>query len=447
MPPHATIIGTMPLRLALTLVTLGPILAALGCSSAHPVPDLGGLYDEAAMSLSGDVDRDPVVVIPGILGSRLEGPGGEVVWGQFGDGGVDPRTPEGRALLSLPADGSDDGVVATQVLDRVRVSLLGLRFEQAAYQDLLLTLGLGGYVDSGLNYGGVDYGDQHFTCFQFPYDWRRELSESAVELHDFLLEQRAYVRAERVRLHGEAAVDAAGPIKFDVVAHSMGGLVLRYYLMYGPTPLDRVPATPTWAGAELVDQAILVGTPSLGAVDAMLTLVDGKSFSPFLPQYPPEVMRTMPAIWQLLPQWMAATSAADGPLDGPAAVAAAIRAEGDAAQAEQARRLAATSTAFHAALAAPGEPPAGLTISLFAADAEPTASHVRLEGNALSVTRRAPGDGTVTRFSALGDPEPGPPLQTAADWDRVQFLHTDHLGMTRDPGFTDNVLFLLLVAE
>ncbi|MEM6314617.1 MAG: hypothetical protein AAF743_11040 [Planctomycetota bacterium] len=418
------------------------------------MPDLGGIYDEAAMNLSADLSRNPVIVIPGVLGSRLEGPDGEIVWGEFGSGGVDPRTPEGRALLAVPADGSDDGVRATAVIERFRANLFGITFEQSAYENLLKTLGAGGYIDQDMSLAGdgeVNYGEDHFTCHQFPYDWRRELSTSAIKLHAFLLEKRDEIRKQRVAKFGLAAVEEAeaehGPMKFDVVAHSMGGLVLRYYLMYGPTPLEEVmpsvdapDPTPTWAGAELVEDAILVGTPNGGSYEALRILAVGKQFSPLLPAYDPELLRTMPALWQLLPN-MAVYSVDEVGL-GPADEPFRLGLVGDQEVIERNVRIA---YRFHRAMAVASSPPPGLRLSLFAADAEPTDELVL--GADGSTFTTAPGDGTVTRRSALMDRDPGPRLDTPIPWHRVQFLHTDHLGMTRDPGFTDNVLFLLLVDE
>jgi hypothetical protein len=37
-----------------------------------------------------------------------------------------------------------------------------------------------------------------------------------------------------------------------------------------------------------------------------------------------------------------------------------------------------------------------------------------------------------------------PHLQSPIAWDQVMFLFNDHLGMTKDPVFTDNILFTLL---
>ena len=56
----------------------------------------------------------------------------------------------------------------------------------------------------------------------------------------------------------------------------------------------------------------------------------------------------------------------------------------------------------------------------------------------------------MTRASALMDERIGgtwsPRLRTPIVWSGVYFLFTDHLGLTKDPAFTDNVLFILLEA-
>ena len=64
--------------------------------------------------------------------------------------------------------------------------------------------------------------------------------ENARRLHEFILEKRAYVIAELKRRHGIDRPD----LKFDIVAHSMGGLLTRYYLRYGAADLPTDGSTP-----------------------------------------------------------------------------------------------------------------------------------------------------------------------------------------------------------
>jgi hypothetical protein len=66
----------------------------------------------------------------------------------------------------------------------------------------------------------------------------------------------------------------------------------------------------------------------------------------------------------------------------------------------------------------------------------------------LTTLTTSPGDGTVLRTSALLDERVGgewsPVLRSPIAWRHVMFLFSDHLGLTKDPAFTDNVLYLLL---
>jgi len=466
------------------MLKLAPLLLLAllpGCAARLAAPDLGGIYSRAAAKEGPD--RNPVVVIPGILGSRLvDDESGALVWGAFGRGGVDASAPGGARLLALPMTPGaalrelTDRVRPDGVLDRTRVDVLGLPFELNAYIHLLATLGAGGYRDQQLAAAGaVDYGDEHFTCFQFAYDWRRDNAENAQRLHAFLLEKKAYVEAERRRRYG-----AGGPpVKFDLVAHSMGGLVARYYLMFGDADLPESGDTPkpTWAGAALVERAVLVGTPNAGSVKSLRQLVDGARFGWYA--YDAAVLGTMPSIYELLPRPRHARVVVSGegdvrePIDvydadawerfgwgllDPAQSAALARLLPDVPDPAERRRIAtdhlrkclARAEQFAAALDQPAAPPPGLDLHLFAGDAERTPDVVEVD----SATGRvrfaafAPGDGTVTRASAVLDERVGgvwaPALRTPIGWRQLHFLFTDHLGLTRDPGFSDNVLFLLL---
>ena len=66
------------------------------------------------------------------------------------------------------------------------------------------------------------------------------------------------------------------------------------------------------------------------------------------------------------------------------------------------------------------------------------------------VIERGPGDGTVPRTSALMDERVGGAwergVRTPIEWRHTLFLFSDHLGLTKDPVFTDNVLYWLLEA-
>ena len=201
-------------------------------------PDLGSIYSRTAQV--EDFRRNPIIVIPGILGSKLvDETEKRVVWGEFGGNGIDPATPEGARLLGLPLEYQTplgdlaDTVKVDGPLGTLNVRVFGVPFQIAAYREILTAMGVGGYHDAASNVAGVNYGHQYHNCFQFAYDWRRDNVETAALLHEFILEKKAYVEEERRKRYG----DDAEPVRFDIVAHSMGGVMARYYLQYGDASL------------------------------------------------------------------------------------------------------------------------------------------------------------------------------------------------------------------
>ncbi len=468
-------------HLLLAFVSVHVLLNA-SCTRTVRLPDLGRLYNAAAQR--HEPWRNPVIVIPGILGSRLrDRETNRLVWGAFSGDYADPRTAEGARLVALPMQPGvplselRDAVYSDGALDRLRVNVLGLPVTLNAYVNILALLGVGGYRDATLgSSGAVDYGNDHFTCFQFDYDWRRDLAENARRLDEFVRQKRDYVQGELARRFGVKDAD----VHFDIVAHSMGGLVTRYFLRYGDQdlPSDDSPPETTWAGARYVDRVILIGTPNAGSLDALFELVEGDKLGPFIPRYPPALLGTMPAVYQLLPRgrhrvlvdaadptqayedlydpglwerfgWGLADPRQDDVLRQLLPTVE-DRAERRRIALDHQRKCLERARAIAAALDAPAELPRGLELFLVAGDSTPTKAEASVDANsgALRVVRTGAGDGTVLRTSALLDERTGHSVDTRVvspiPWTQTFFLFADHLGLTRDPAFIDNVLYLLL---
>ncbi len=448
------------------------LLLLTGCLATLVPPDLDRFYDPAAAARHPD--RNPVIVIPGFLSTRLvDADSGTVVWGAIG-GHADPDTPEGARLVALSLR---DGVPSPQirpdgVLDSFRIRRLSLQLKP--YFEILRTLGEAGYRDEDLSRRNVDFDGKHLNSFQFAYDWRLDNAENARRLHDFILEKAAYCRADRRRL-GLPAEE----IRFDVIAHSMGGLLTRYYLRYGPQPLPADGSLPelTWEGAHHVERAILVAPPNGGAIQATLNMIRGVRHAPGLPFYQALLNGTYPSPYQLFPRSRhGATIDAANPsrrvdlLDPElwerAGWGLADRDKDellswllpDVEDAGQRRRIALAyqrrmlrlAGQFQLALDRPAAPPAGTELFLLAGDTVRTPSVLAIdrESGEVEIVAREPGDGSVTRASALmterlRDPRrPGSVSPIA--WRQTVFVSRKHSRISRGPEFADRITHWLL---
>lgn len=69
--------------------SIGFAIIAMACSAEVRHPNLADLYNGYAQH--EDPWRNPIIVIPGLMGSRLVEPkSGKLVWGAFGVNQVDP---------------------------------------------------------------------------------------------------------------------------------------------------------------------------------------------------------------------------------------------------------------------------------------------------------------------------------------------------------------------
>lgn len=447
----------------------------VACVSAPRVPDLGGLYNP--LTQEETPHRNPVILIPGLLGSKLvDAESAKVVWGAFEAGYVDPNSPEGARLVGLALDGQGgNAVIPDGAIDRLVVRLAGLPVELTAYAQILAALGVGGYRDEDLaGAAGVDWGDRHFTCFQFDYDWRRDMAETAQKLEQFIEEKRRTVQAEIERRFGIPDYD----VRFDLVTHSMGGLVARYYLRFGGRRLPADGSVPAvdWDGARYVQRVVMIAPPNAGSLDALRALVEGYRPGVLLPRYAPALLGTMPSLYQLLPrgrhhvlldereqpvknifsprlwasrQWGLADPSQEHLLSYLMPGVSDSGARYRLALTQQARLLQ-RGNQFADAMDAPVVRPPGLEYFLIAGDAEDTLATLRIDSaGRLQSAAYGPGDGVVLRSSALLDErsERGGPLKSPIYWNRVLFLFADHLALTRAPAFIDNLLYYLLESQ
>ena len=463
-----------------TLIFLIVVVLA-GCRNWPPTPEanLTDIYQDAAQRK--DINRTAVIVIPGILGSRLVNvPTEQVVWGTFSREAAKPTQPESARLVALPMrqgaslESLVDTVRPDGALATLKVSLFpNFSIQPKAYFQILSVLGAVGYRDEGLGESdyGVDYGDDHYNCFQFDYDWRRSSAENAILLGKFIRKRKAYIEDENFKRYGKKGI-----VKFDIVAHSMGGLLARYYLRYGEQgmPASGKPIL-NWAGAEDVEKLIMIGTPNAGSILSLEQLVHGIDFGPFTFEYPSSILGTMPAVYELLPRARhgvlkdASEDTDLDPLDPevwfergwgladpneseklavllPEVSSAAERAE---IGRDHLAKCLKNARHFQDALDKPATPPSDLRFILFAGDASDTPVQAEAWPSKIKIVDFAAGDDTVARYSALGDERFASrgskrKFKSPVPWTQVTFLFESHIGITQSRAFADNLLFELL---
>lgn len=451
-------------------------------SNQKQTVDLKTIYDRSAQYHSPD--RNPIIVIPGILGSRLvDDDSGQTVWGAFRTEYADPNTADGAQLISLPLDVNNPTVFGDVqpdgVLKNLELKLAGIPISIQAYAGILTTLGAGGYRDKTLGLTSIDYGTDHFTCFQFDYDWRRDIAYNSAKLKEFIAEKRADIQAQYKEDYGLENAE----VKFDIVAHSMGGVLTRYFLRYGDMPLteDEVLPTPSWAGAKDVERAILVAPPNAGSLEALEQLVEGfNTGRPLLPHYSPAILGTFPSVYQLLPRsrhkaviwdedpskpvvdlldpefwktngWGLSDKSEEtdrilGQLLPNVKNPDDRRALASDFQAKALRR----AGRFQTALDTPSAPPKGLELFLVVGDSTNTPEVISVDSETgdIRVFKTGVGDKTVLRSSSLMDERIGadwePTLQTPIEWTSTLFVPSEHRKITSNPVFEDNVLYWLL---
>jgi pimeloyl-ACP methyl ester carboxylesterase len=253
-----------------------------GCIGGKKVPNLDAIFAQSKLRKG----KRPVIIIPGILGSELvNAETKERVWINLSAAKTDG--------LSLPISPNlsenRDSLVATRIIERAKIS--SFLPEVSIYEALIQSMErYGGYragdwenPDTGN--GGLD------KYYVFAYDWRRDNVENAR-----LLTRKIEELKQKI---------GDGELRFNVIAHSMGGLVARYAAMYGDTDLPLAEGekpVPNWKGAEHFNKIFMFGVPNEGSMESLALLIKGYQVGGFnINVLNREAALTAPAVFQLLP--------------------------------------------------------------------------------------------------------------------------------------------------
>lgn len=208
-----------------------------------------------SLALAAQPQR-PVVIIPGILGSKLCDSEGKTVWGN-----VDSlfRFPELKLPFKINHSALNHkpcGLIET-------IQILG-PFQLHQYNGLIDYLVAQGYV-------------RDKTLYTFPYDWRLSNYHTAQKFADYI--EKLFPDKKK---------------KIDIIAHSMGGFIARIYIQ-------------KLGGSERVHNLLFLGTPHRGSANVFKTLDQGWGFWKNLAAgglgSVREVMLTFPSVYQLLPSY------------------------------------------------------------------------------------------------------------------------------------------------
>jgi len=359
--------------------------------------------------------RDLVIVLPGITGSVLAhtagtnspvdiwAPSGEALWQvlkSLGDSVQRLKVPAHDPRHTPPTT----DFTATRVVKTFHgVFGLGKIDGYTALTDLI--------TDQFIVTPGRLDNEVPANFFEFPYDWRLSNRHSAARLRDFV-----NTRLTRWRTAASGAPDA----RIILLAHSMGGLLARYYLEV----LDG------WRDCRAL---VTFGTPYRGAVNAINFIANGYKQS-FLDLT--AVLRSCPAIYELLPIYRAVSEngrwrrVAEGTL--PMAVADYVTA---ASEFHQSIKQAVDSHLNDAEYLQNR-----YRIFPFVGVSQPTLQSARFDGSTMRASADCPdwideslagGDGTVPRVSAT-------PIEISDDY-RETFFAERHASLQSNGYALDDV--------
>lgn len=236
--------------------------------------------------------KDIVVILPGIMGSVLQKDGKDL-WNVSGRIVSRALNPFGSGLQDLKLVGDDpnggdieDGIKPTRLITDTYLvpefSGFGRLVDGYNRLSAQITENFTDIVEGNI-YDDPDEKAANF--YHFPYDWRRDNRANANILKR-LLDKRLYRWRE---------VSGNENAKVILLAHSMGGLVSRYYLE-------------VLGGWQNCKALFTFGTPYRGSVNALNTFANGMKKGGFdIGAYLglDEVIPTLTGAYQLLPRYRA----------------------------------------------------------------------------------------------------------------------------------------------
>ena len=199
----------------------------------------------------------PVIIVPGIMGSRLLNSDNSEIWPNISLM-IFPGLDDFLNILMLTTDGQ---LIENILPDSITKNIGNYDL----FASLFSSLESVGYINET-------------SLFEYPYDWRLDIENSSLNLKNKIDQIKSELGVEKVQ----------------IVAHSMGGLLVKKYLKD--------------YGGGSVENFIDIGTPHLGSPKTFKVLNYGDNFGfekfgfdILNPIRTKEISQNMPSVYQLLP--------------------------------------------------------------------------------------------------------------------------------------------------
>ena len=243
----------------------------------------------AGLALSVNAQsKNPVILVPGLSGSELlHKDTGEKVWFRA----IKSDREDIRLPISADLSKNRDDLIPGDILRTVKVGPFSVTDIYGGFITAMQTRG--GYREE--KWSSPSANGDHDALYVFSYDWRLDAVDNARRLFNDVEALKAKLKRP--------------DLKFDIVAHSLGGIISRYAAMYGNAdlPADTRQIKPTWIGSKHFNKVVLMGTPNEGSVLSLSSLTNGFSVGgirldlPFLEDTSKFTVFTIPSAYQLLP--------------------------------------------------------------------------------------------------------------------------------------------------
>jgi pimeloyl-ACP methyl ester carboxylesterase len=259
--------------------TVGLKINSIFCTSDNPTDvfwyqtdsvEFSPIADENITCMFDNVKaKTPILIVPGLLGTEIK-KGNETLW--INSEMVNPFNDDSfMNLLQFSSDLNplNNQVASTDIIKSIKVNIGGIDFTVYNYVgDLIQEFQNQGYVENE-------------NLFTFPYDWRYGVSGKFADgtTNVDLLAQKI-----------QDILQQTGSDKVDVIAHSLGGLIVKEYVINHPADNH-------------IRKAVFVGVPNTGAPKAVKVLLQGDNFGVLglNDQEMKKIAENMPAAYDLLP--------------------------------------------------------------------------------------------------------------------------------------------------